>query len=230
MAQRLVGERDLERERARLGGDRIGPARAIEDPLQQRRSVDRPGDPPPHRIEARATDGVVGGRAGAERCHVRRDDRPVRGRAHQRRRAAVHVDDEGVAASGRDEARELFERLITQHDATVGATTKVPGPMRERRDAIVAARVGQDLHREARRSGLQPQRRLRLARDDDPRCRRALRATQAQRLDEIDEPIGLAPLRDECEHEIGPRLAERRGPLDEGARIVGPQGQYEQRT
>ena len=79
----LVRERDLERERARLGGHRSRPPSPVEDALEERGRVDGPRDPPPHAVEAGTADRAVGRDARAERRDVDRGDPAVRAGAHQ---------------------------------------------------------------------------------------------------------------------------------------------------
>ena len=96
VTDRLVGERDLQRERARLRGHGVGPAGPVEHALEHRRRVDGPWDPAPHAVKTGPDDGPVGGDPRAERRHVRRHDRSVDAGPNERGRAAGDVDDEDV--------------------------------------------------------------------------------------------------------------------------------------
>ena len=81
MRDRLARQRHLEQDGGpgrRGTSDRL--ARAIEHALEQRRCVDRPGQPAAHVVEAGAYDDVIGAHTQSERDEVRGFNLTVRAR------------------------------------------------------------------------------------------------------------------------------------------------------
>ena len=121
MRDRLARERHLQQQRERGAGHRTGPARSIEDAVEERRRIDRAGYPAPHPIETGAPHDAV--RRGAD-AHVRmgREEHALRSGVDDRGRAAAHVDDRRRATClRRERARRRLDRLIAQDDVRARA-------------------------------------------------------------------------------------------------------------
>ena len=218
--ERLVRERDLEREGLAVRRDRVGPASAVEHALEERRLVDRPRDPASHALEAGARDDVVGAVPDAQRARMGREQRREGLRAHERGGRSRQVDDErrGAADLG-DPAGEDLEGLVAQHAAPPSQRAK---PRHEASAAVVGAQVRNDLGlEEGRERCRSPDRAVVAARDHDARRGPLCGAPESQRFRKESEMIRLPAVRQRDDDDVGPRVAQRLRALAERPRIPG---------
>ncbi len=78
MRDRFAGESHLEEDRGLSRRRNIRQARAVEDALEQRWGIDRPGQPAAHVVEAGASDDVIGAHTKSERDEMCGFDATVR--------------------------------------------------------------------------------------------------------------------------------------------------------